>query len=57
MTLFTTNYNNLKAQNEEYKPIPEGIYECIIEDTRPDATPNFTPKLVIGHSIPIVCFF
>ena len=31
MTLFTTNYNDLK--NDKYAPIPEGEYECIIEDT------------------------
>ncbi len=31
MTLFTTNYKNL--ENNDNKPVPEGVYEVIIEDT------------------------
>lgn len=49
MTLFTTNYNDLK--NDEYAPIPEGEYECIIEDTRPDATPNGTEYIKMNLRI------
>ena len=40
MTLFTTNYANL--ENNDNKPVPEGVYEVIIEDTHPDATPGGT---------------
>lgn len=51
MALFTTNYNDLKTQNDEYAPVPEGTYECFIEDTHPDATPRGTEYLKLNLRI------
>lgn len=49
MTLFTTNYKNL--ENNDNKPVPEGVYEVIIEDTHPDATPGGTEYISMNLRI------
>ena len=49
MALFTTNYKNLK--DNDNKPVPKGIYEVIIEDTHPDATPGGTEYISMNLRI------
>lgn len=48
MALFTTNYKDL---NDKNTPVPEGVYECIIEDTQPDATPGGTEYIKVNLRI------
>lgn len=47
MALFTTNYKDLNDNT----PVPEGTYECIIEDTQPDATPGGTEYIKVNLRI------
>lgn len=46
MALFKTNYKDLQDQL-----VPAGTYECIIEDTRPDATPGGTEYIRLNLRI------
>ena len=48
MALFTTNYKDL---NDKNTPVPEGVYECIIEETGPDATPGGTEYIKVNLRI------
>lgn len=48
MALFTTSYKDLKDRDSL---VPEGVYECIIDDTRPDATPGGTEYIKINLRI------
>lgn len=48
MALFTTNYKDLKDRNSV---VPEGIYECIIDATGPDATPGGTEYIKVNLRI------
>lgn len=47
MALFTTNYKDLNDNT----PVPEGTYECIIEETHPDATPGGTEYIRVNLRI------
>lgn len=49
MALFTTDYS--KNEENNYKPVPEGDYEVIIEKAEPDATPNGTEFLAVNYRI------
>lgn len=51
--MFTVDYS--KNEKMSFEPLPEGNYECIIESTKEDATPNgkekFQLKLVVRNDL------
>lgn len=49
MTLFTTDYSH--NDDNKFKPVPEGDYECIIDKASPDATKNGTEYLAVNFRI------